>query len=92
MLRSDTILDALEALGALTIWWVDRLDLIAFKLAAAVDQLPCPSNKHLDDLRLLQPNSQDLDHAVSWFCEITSPQSAAFSDLDLALQGFGYER
>jgi hypothetical protein len=81
-----------QAFGHLIVLWIDRQDMVAFKLVAAVDHLSFGANKHLDDLRLLQPSSADLDHAVAWFETITAPTSAAFLGLAEILQEFDHGR
>jgi hypothetical protein len=48
-----------QAFSGLTVWWVDRRDLVAFKLVAAVGHLSYSTNKHLEDLRLLEPTIAD---------------------------------
>lgn len=81
-----------QVFSALTVWWVDRTDIIAFKLVAAVDHRSHPANKHLEDLRLLAPSAPELRHAVTWFERITAPSSAVFTELGHILKEFGYER
>jgi len=53
-----------RAYGALTLYLATRVDQIAFKLYAAVDQ--GPDSKHVDDLRLLAPTSAELLDAARW--------------------------
>jgi hypothetical protein len=81
-----------QGFGSLVVWWVDRQDIIAFKLVAAVDHIDYPVNKHLADLRLLKPTAADLEHARVWFDHVTAPSSAAFSGLAQILEEFGHGR
>lgn len=50
--------------GGLTIHLATRVDQIAFKLYAAVDQ--GPDSKHVDDLNLLAPTGQELQSPARW--------------------------
>lgn len=50
--------------GGLTLHLATRLDQIAFKLYAAVDQ--GPDSKHVDDLTLLAPTNAELLNAAKW--------------------------
>lgn len=55
----------------LTIWFIDRIDQIHFKLYAAADQGP---GYHVDDLLALQPTSGELLSAARWtFTHDVSP-------------------
>ena len=47
----------------LTIHFLGRYDQIHFKLYAAVDQ---GAGKHLDDLMVLKPISEEIEHAARW--------------------------
>ncbi len=81
-----------QEFDALTVWWVDRRDITAFKLIAAVDHVGRPVNKHFEDLRLLGPTVDEMLHAVAWFEQITAPSSAAFNDLACILSELGFGR
>ncbi len=50
--------------GSLVLHLADRFDQICFKFYAAVDQFP--DDKHLKDLRLLQPTREELLAAAAW--------------------------
>lgn len=50
--------------GALTLHLASRVDQVAFKLYAAVDQ--GPGSKHVGDLRLLEPTQRELLDAARW--------------------------
>jgi hypothetical protein len=50
--------------GGLTLYLATRVDQIAFKLYAAVDQ--GPDSKHVDDLKLLAPTNAELLYAARW--------------------------
>lgn len=51
--------------GALTVYSVGRYDQICFKLQAWVDRYP-GGEKHLADLRLLEPTNDELITAAKW--------------------------
>jgi hypothetical protein len=48
------------------VYIADRYDLIHMKLFAAADQ--GPDSKHMSDLLLLGPTSEELDSARTWCC------------------------
>jgi hypothetical protein len=50
--------------GGLTLFIADRRDQIFFKLYAAVDQ--GPRSRHFEDLRRLQPTTDELKAAAAW--------------------------
>ena len=50
--------------GGLVTWLADRVDMVCFKLYAAVDQ--GPRSRHLQDLRELRPDSDELLAAARW--------------------------
>jgi hypothetical protein len=50
--------------GGLTLHVASRFDLICLKVHAAVDR--APASKHLDDLRLLEPTTDELVQAGQW--------------------------
>jgi len=55
----------------LTIWFIDRIDQIHFKLYAAADQGP---GQHVDDLQSLRPTGDELLAAARWaFSHDVSP-------------------
>ena len=56
--------EACAVASALTLHLASRLDQICFKLHAAVDR--APASKHLDDLRLLEPDRAELLFAARW--------------------------
>lgn len=74
--------------GALTVRLAGRVDQVAFKLYAAVDQ--GPRSKHFKDLRLLSPTRDELLGAARW-CQ-THDTSEPFRDMLLqALAALGIE-
>lgn len=50
--------------GGLVVWLADRVDMVAFKLFAAVDQ--GPRSRHLQDLRELRPTRVELLVSARW--------------------------
>lgn len=50
--------------GGLVAWLADRFDMVCFKLYAAVDQ--GPRSRHLQDLRELRPDLDELLAAGRW--------------------------
>ncbi len=50
--------------GGLVAWLADRFDMVCFKLYAAVDQ--GPRSRHLQDLRELRPDPDELLTAGRW--------------------------
>lgn len=50
--------------GGLVAWLADRLDMISFKLYAAVDQ--GPRSRHVQDLRELRPDRDELLAGAGW--------------------------
>lgn len=62
----DGFLDRLErhGYGGLVVWLADRVDMICFKLFAAVDQ--GVRSRHLQDLRELEPTRDELLVAARW--------------------------
>ena len=74
--------------GALTVRLAARIDQVAFKLYAAVDQ--GPRSKHFKDLRLLTPTRDELRAAARW-CQ-THDTSEPFRDMLIqALTALGVE-
>lgn len=74
--------------GALTLRLAGRLDQIAFKLYAAVDQ--GPRSKHFRDLQELGPSREELVHGARW--AVTHDTSEPFEDqLWQALEALGVE-
>jgi hypothetical protein len=60
--------------GGLVTWLADRFDMVCFKLYAAVDQ--GPRSRHVQDLRELQPDPEELLAAARW--TVTHDPSPAF--------------
>lgn len=60
--------------GALAVYVASRFDLIHFKVYAAADH--GPSSKHVQDLRALRPDPEELEAAARW-CRTQDP-SAGF--------------
>ena len=70
----------------LTVWFIDRLDQIYFKLFAAVDR----GGYHINDLFALKPTEEELVQAANW-C-FTHDVSPAFRGLAIdLLVALGYE-
>jgi len=65
-----------ERFGGLIVYVADRYDLIHLKLYAAADQ--GPESKHMHDLIVLEPTSEELDSASVW-CR-TQDVSDPFAD------------
>lgn len=74
--------------GGLTLHLATRIDQIAFKLYAAVDQ--GPDSKHVDDLRLLAPTKPEFLDAARW--TRTHDPSSGFREILLqVLAHFGVD-
>jgi len=74
--------------GGLVLHLAGRFDQICFKFYAAVDQ--APDDRHLRDLRLLQPTRDELMQAAAW--SRTHDPSPAFLEMShQALIGLGVE-
>jgi hypothetical protein len=74
--------------GGLVTWLAGRFDMVCFKLYAAVDQ--GPRSRHLQDLRELHPDQDELLAAARW--TVTHDPSPGFrSLLDETLRHFGVE-
>jgi hypothetical protein len=63
--------------GGLVTWLAGRFDMVCFKLYAAVDQ--GPRGRHLQDLRELQPDRDELLAAARW--TVTHDPSPGFRSL-----------
>jgi len=74
--------------GALVVRIASRVDQIAFKLYAAVDQ--GPRSKHVSDLQRLTPTSSELVAAANW-CRTHDPSDGFRASLVEALQSFGVD-
>ena len=74
--------------GGLTLHLASRVDHIAFKLYAAVDQ--GPTSKHATDLRALDPTPVELRRAAQW-ARSQDPSEGFDSELRKALRHFGVE-
>lgn len=69
----------------LTVWFIDRVDQIHFKLYAAVDR----GGYHISDLEALKPTHAELMQAARW--TLTHDVSDAFRGLlKTTLEGLGY--
>jgi hypothetical protein len=86
----DGFFDRLERhdFGGLVAWLAGRFDMVCFKLYAAVDQ--GPRSRHLQDLRELRPDRDELLAAARW--TVTHDPSPGYQSL-LAdtLRQFGVE-
>lgn len=69
-----------ETFGGLDVLYASRQDQVAFKLYAAADHWPT-RNKHLQDLRELEPAPDELRHAADW-C-LTHDPSVGFREQQL---------
>lgn len=58
----------------LTVRFMDRIDLIALKMAAALD--PLEGRRHAEDLVAIDPTREELKHGTDWIA--TWPSSSAF--------------
>ena len=86
----DGFLDRLERrdYGGLVAWLADRIDMVCFKLYAAVDQ--GPRSRHLQDLRELEPDRDELLAAARW--SVTHDPSPGYRSLLVdALRTLGVE-
>ncbi|HEV2885595.1 MAG TPA: DUF6036 family nucleotidyltransferase [Jatrophihabitans sp.] len=72
----------LRRYGSLDVHIPGRVDLICFKLYAAVDQ--GPGSKHFQDLQDLAPTPSELSTAADW-CQSHDPSSGFESELRAAL-------
>jgi hypothetical protein len=74
--------------GGFVAWLADRFDMICFKLYAAVDQ--GPRSRHLQDLRELRPDRDELLAAARW--TVTHDPSPGYQSLlGDTLREFGVE-
>ena len=66
----------MESFGGLHVYVAGRYDLIHMKLYAATDQ--GPGSKHMSDLLVLEPTSEELDAARAWCCtqDVSEPFAA----------------
>jgi len=74
--------------GGLVTWLAGRFDMVCFKLYAAVDQ--GSRSRHLQDLRELQPDRDELFAAARW-TRTHDPSPGFRSVLVDALRQFGVE-
>lgn len=74
--------------GPLVVHVAARIDQIAFKLYAAVDQ--GPRSKHFADLRALAPTASELRGAAAW-ARTHDPSAPFASELAAALRELGVE-
>lgn len=74
--------------GGLVTWLAGRFDMVCFKLYATVDQ--GPRSRHLQDLRELHPDRDELVAAARW--TVTHDPSPGFRSLLVeTLRGLGLE-
>ena len=74
--------------GGIVTWLADRVDMVCFKLYAAVDQ--GPRSRHLQDLRELSPSRDELLAAARW--SVTHDPSPGYRSLLVdTLRHFGME-
>ncbi|MEO6501081.1 MAG: DUF6036 family nucleotidyltransferase [Jatrophihabitantaceae bacterium] len=72
----------LRRYGGLDVHIPARVDLVCFKLYAAVDQ--GPSSKHFQDLQAMAPSQSELSAAAMW-CQSQDPSSGFESEMHAAL-------
>lgn len=72
----------LRRYGSLDVYIPARVDLVCFKLYAAVDQ--GPRSKHFQDLQAMAPTSSELSTAATW-CQSHDPSSGFESEMQAAL-------
>jgi hypothetical protein len=65
--------------------YADRVDLVAWKLQAAVDKVG-ENSRHLHDLRALAPTAEELIAARLWFESVEMPDSGFWINLESALK------
>jgi hypothetical protein len=75
-----------EPYGGLTVAIAGRFDLVCLKLYAVADQ--GPTSRHLDDLRALDPQPDELERAARW-CRTQDPSIAFDSLLRASLRLLG---
>jgi len=74
--------------GGIVTWLADRVDMVCFKLYAAVDR--GPRSRHLQDLRELSPSRDELLAAARW--SVTHDPSPGYRSLLVdTLRHFGME-
>jgi hypothetical protein len=72
---------------SLDVYFIGRLDQIHFKLYASIDR----SGYHADDLRRLEPSTEELRTAAAW--SFTHDPSEGYKEMaKLFLRSFGYEK
>jgi hypothetical protein len=71
--------------GGLTVSFADRTDMIAWKLQAAVDNIGL-HDRHLEDLKVLQPNTDEVNSARQWFESVEGPDSGFWTNLKVVLE------
>ena len=70
----------------LTVYFIDRLDQIHFKLYASIDR----GGYHIDDLKALNPTDDEIEQAARW--SMTHDVSEGYAEmLRQFLKEFGYE-
>lgn len=74
--------------GGLTVSLAHRSDLVAWKLQAAVDNLGI-HNRHLDDLKKMQPSGDEIEAAIVWFKTVELPSSGFWANLASTLEEVG---
>ncbi|MBI5367198.1 MAG: hypothetical protein HZA54_09185 [Planctomycetes bacterium] len=75
--------------SSLTVYYLDRLDQIHFKLQAAADR--GPDSKHVEDLRALEPTSAEMEAAARWAKTTEAPTSAFHSELLKCVRFLGFD-
>jgi hypothetical protein len=75
----------------LTLQLPDRIDLIAFKVFAAVDAAHERRKAHKEDPQALTPNEKELQFAIDWVVTIPDRNHQLRAELREFLQELGHE-
>jgi hypothetical protein len=75
----------------LTLQLPDRLDLIAFKVFAAIEAAHERRKVHKEDLQVLTPNEKELQFAIDWVVTIPDRNHQLRAELREFLQELGHE-
>jgi hypothetical protein len=75
----------------LTLQLPDRLDLIAFKVFAAIEAAHERRKAHKEDLQVLTPNEKELQFAIDWVVTIPDRNHQLRAELREFLQELGHE-
>ena len=70
-----------QEFGSLVVWHLGRTDILAIKILVAAEQQGDPDQKHLQDVRALQPSESDLRHALEYANHAWASANAAWPAL-----------